>query len=97
MFKTFQGVTEDAKNELYLRPETAQGIFVNFLPTYNVQLGKRFPLAFAKSENHSVMKLPRVTLHSVPVNSNRWNLSFSANRIQTSNGLNTGVVSAATG
>ena len=31
MFKTFQGVTEDAKNELYLRPETAQGIFVNFL------------------------------------------------------------------
>ena len=30
MFKTFQGVTEDAKNQLYLRPETAQGIFVNF-------------------------------------------------------------------
>ena len=30
MFKTFQGVTENAKNELYLRPETAQGIFVNF-------------------------------------------------------------------
>ncbi len=30
MFKTFQGVTEDTKRELYLRPETAQGIFVNF-------------------------------------------------------------------
>ena len=30
MFKTFQGVTEDSKNELFLRPETAQGIFVNF-------------------------------------------------------------------
>lgn len=30
MFKTFQGVTEDAKNEIFLRPETAQGIFVNF-------------------------------------------------------------------
>ncbi len=30
MFKTFQGVTEDAKNTIYLRPETAQGIFVNF-------------------------------------------------------------------
>ncbi len=30
MFKTFQGVTEDAKNQIYLRPETAQGIFVNF-------------------------------------------------------------------
>ncbi len=31
MFKTFQGVTEDAKSEIYMRPETAQGIFVNFL------------------------------------------------------------------
>ena len=38
MFKTFQGVTEDSKNEIYLRPETAQGIFVNFANiqrTYN--------------------------------------------------------------
>ena len=31
MFKTFQGVTEDKTSELYLRPETAQGIFVNFM------------------------------------------------------------------
>jgi glycyl-tRNA synthetase len=30
MYKTFQGITEDAKSEIYLRPETAQGIFVNF-------------------------------------------------------------------
>jgi glycyl-tRNA synthetase len=30
MFKTYQGVTEDSKSEIYLRPETAQGIFVNF-------------------------------------------------------------------
>jgi len=30
MFKTHQGVTEDSKSEIYLRPETAQGIFVNF-------------------------------------------------------------------
>ncbi|MCY6371951.1 glycine--tRNA ligase [Clostridium ganghwense] len=30
MFKTFQGVTEDSASEIYLRPETAQGIFVNF-------------------------------------------------------------------
>ncbi|KNF09336.1 glycine--tRNA ligase [Gottschalkia purinilytica] len=30
MFKTFQGVTEDSQAEIYLRPETAQGIFVNF-------------------------------------------------------------------
>ena len=52
MFKTFQGVTEDSKNELYLRPETAQGIFVNFaniarttrkkLPFGVCQVGKSF-------------------------------------------------------
>ena len=30
MFKTFQGVTEDSKAQIYLRPETCQGIFVNF-------------------------------------------------------------------
>ena len=52
MFKTFQGVTEDAKAEIYLRPETAQGIFVNFknvqrttrrkLPMGIAQIGKSF-------------------------------------------------------
>ncbi|MBR4528844.1 MAG: glycine--tRNA ligase [Lachnospiraceae bacterium] len=43
MFKTFQGVTEDAKNTVYLRPETAQGIFVNFK---NVQRTSRRKLPF---------------------------------------------------
>ena len=43
MFKTFQGVTEDSKNTIYLRPETAQGIFVNFL---NVQRSMRLKLPF---------------------------------------------------
>ncbi|MCI8575070.1 MAG: glycine--tRNA ligase [Bacilli bacterium] len=43
MFKTFQGVTEDAKAVVYLRPETAQGIFVNFL---NVQRSMRLKLPF---------------------------------------------------
>jgi len=52
MFKTFQGVTDDASNEIYLRPETAQGIFVNFqnvarttrrkLPFGICQVGKSF-------------------------------------------------------
>ena len=52
MFKTFQGVTEDAKSEIYLRPETAQGIFVNFknvlrtsrkkIPFGIAQIGKAF-------------------------------------------------------
>ncbi len=43
MFKTFQGVTEDAKNTIYLRPETAQGIFVNFK---NVQRTSRKKVPF---------------------------------------------------
>ncbi len=43
MFKTFQGVTEDAKNIVYLRPETAQGIFVNFK---NVQRTSRKKVPF---------------------------------------------------
>ena len=43
MFKTFQGVTEDAKSQIYLRPETAQGIFVNFA---NVQRTTRKKLPF---------------------------------------------------
>ena len=43
MLKTFQGVTEDAKNEIFLRPETAQGIFVNFA---NIQRTTRRKLPF---------------------------------------------------
>ena len=52
MFKTFIGVTEDNSNTVYLRPETAQGIFVNFpavqrasrkkLPFGVAQIGKSF-------------------------------------------------------
>ncbi len=52
MFKTFQGVTEDSKAEIFLRPETAQGIFVNFknvlrttrrkMPMGIAQIGKAF-------------------------------------------------------
>ncbi len=47
MFKTFQGVTEDAKNEIFLRPETAQGIFVNFL---NIQRTTRKKLPFGVAQ-----------------------------------------------
>ena len=47
MFKTFQGVTEDAKSELYLRPETAQGIFVNFS---NIQRTSRKKVPFGVAQ-----------------------------------------------
>ncbi|AGE24018.1 glycyl-tRNA synthetase [Geobacillus sp. GHH01] len=47
MFKTYQGVTESSANEIYLRPETAQGIFVNFK---NVQrtMRKKLPFGIAQ-------------------------------------------------
>ena len=47
MFKTFQGVTEDSKDEIYLRPETAQGIFVNFA---NVQRTTRKKIPFGVAQ-----------------------------------------------
>ncbi len=47
MFKTFQGVTEDSKSEIYIRPETAQGIFVNFS---NVQRSTRRKLPFGVAQ-----------------------------------------------
>ena len=47
MFKTFQGVTEDSKSELYLRPETAQGIFVNFA---NIQRTSRKKIPFGVAQ-----------------------------------------------
>lgn len=47
MFKTFQGVTEDAKNEIFLRPETAQGIFVNFA---NIQRTARKKVPFGVAQ-----------------------------------------------
>ncbi|MGN0611689.1 MAG: glycine--tRNA ligase [Ruminiclostridium sp.] len=47
MFKTFQGVTEDSKAELYLRPETAQGIFVNF---NNIQRTTRKKVPFGVAQ-----------------------------------------------
>ncbi|MCL2856520.1 MAG: glycine--tRNA ligase [Oscillospiraceae bacterium] len=47
MFKTFQGVTEGQGNEIFLRPETAQGIFVNFA---NVQRTTRRKLPFGVAQ-----------------------------------------------
>ena len=72
MFKTFQGVTEDSTNEIFLRPETAQGIFVNYK---NVQrtMRKNYHSVSDKLVNHLEMKSLQVTSSSELVNSNKWN------------------------
>lgn len=84
MFKTFQGVTEDSTNEIFLRPETAQGIFVNY-KTCNV-LCKNYHLVLAKLVSHSVMKLHQETSSSELENSNKWNWNSSVNLVKKLNG-----------
>ena len=69
MFKTFQGVTEDSKAEIFLRPETAQGIFVNFK---NVQRTSRKKIPFGiaqigKSLNNEITP-GNVTFRTVNLN-----------------------------
>ena len=51
MFKTFQGVNEDTASQIYLRPETAQGIFVNFR---NVQRTTRKKIPIGKSFRNEI-------------------------------------------
>ena len=96
MFKTFQGVTEDAKNTVYLRPETAQGIFVNFK---NVQRTSRrsFPLVSARSVSPSVTRSLLETSPSVPESLSRWSWNFSVSLERIWSGSPTGSSSASTG
>lgn len=96
MFKTFQGVTEDSANTLYLRPETAQGIFVNFknicrttrkrIPFGVGQIGKSFRNEI--TPGNFIFRIREFE---------QMELEFSASRAQTSNGLNTGKTAAAIG
>ena len=58
MFQTKIGVTEDSSSTAYLRPETAQGIFVNF---DNIQRTTRKKLPFSVTENLSTLKSPSTT------------------------------------
>ena len=96
MFKTHQGVTEDSAAEVYLRPETAQGIFVNFnnllrttrrkLPFGVCQIGKSF-----RNE------ITLATSPSGPGSSSRWSWSSSANPARTWSGSSIGGASATSG
>ena len=72
MFKTFQGVTEDAKNTVYLRPETAQEFSLT-LRMFREHQERRFLSELVRLVNHLEMKLHLVTLHSEQENLNRWN------------------------
>ena len=90
------GVTEDAKNTVYLRPETAQGIFVNF-KMYRELPARRFPSVSDRSVSPSVTRShPAISL-SVPESLNRWSWSSSASPAPIWSGSSTGEASAVTG
>ena len=96
MFKTQIGVTEDSSSTVYLRPETAQGIFVNFA---NVQrtTRKNCPSASARWASPSATKSPPATSPSAPGNLSRWSANSSASPAPIWSGLPTGRISARTG
>ena len=96
MFKTFQGVTEDQKSEIYLRPETAQGIFVNF-PAVQRTTRKKLPFGIARWARASAMRSPPATSPSAPGSSSRWSWSSSASPTPTWSGSSIGRIIASSG
>ena len=96
MFKTFQGVTEDAKNTVYLRPETAQGIFVNFK---NVQRTSRKKIPFGIGQIGKSFR-NEITPGNFTFRTREFEqmeLEFSANLAQTLSGSDIGESIASTG
>ena len=71
------GVTEDTKNVVYLRGETAQGIFVNFK---NVERAMRLKVPFGIAQTGKAFR--KETSFLELENLNKWNLNFSASQTQ---------------
>ena len=97
MFKTFVGPVEDEASVAYLRPETAQGIFVNFDNVLNTTRSK-LPFGIAQ-QGKSVPQRDhdRATSSSARASSSRWRWSTSAGPAPMTSGTSTGVSSGSTG
>ena len=80
MFKTHQGVTEDASNEIYLRPETAQGIFVNFPNVAAHDPPQAAVRRLPGRQEPSATRSRRATSSSASASLSRWSWSSSASR-----------------
>lgn len=96
MFKTFQGVTEDRQSEIYLRPETAQGIFVNFK---NVQRSSRKQIPFGICQVGKSFR-NEITPGNFIFRTREFEqleLEFSVSREQTWNGSSIGEIFAGNG
>ena len=96
MFRTFMGPVEESSAEVFLRPETAQGIFVNF---QNVQTAtrKKLPFGIAQIGKAFRNEITPATSPSALANSSRWRLSSSSSRAPMRNGCNSGSKTVSTG
>ena len=96
LMKTYLGPVENDEGLHYLRPETAQGIFVNFLNVMNSARKSRRS-ASPRSARASATRSHRATSSSGPASSSRWRWSSSSSPAPTSSGTSTGCSSAGTG
>ena len=78
MLKTFLGAVEDESSVAYLRPETAQGIFVNFQNVLDTSR-RKLPFGIAQIGNHSAMKSRRAISLFAPANLNKWKSNILPN------------------
>ena len=96
MFKTFQGVTEDAKNTVYLRPETAQGIFVNF-PNIQRTTRKKLPFGVCQIGKSFRNEITPGNFTFRTRELSRWSWSSSASPAPIWSGSSIGATSATSG
>jgi glycyl-tRNA synthetase len=90
MFKTFMGPVEEAAAVVYLRPETAQGSYVNFQNVLTRARGSGCPSALRRSARRSATRSRRATSSSGPASSSRWRCSSSSSPAPTTSGSSTG-------
>ena len=90
MLKTYLGPIETEEGLHYLRPETAQGIFVNFANVRHDRRARSRRSASARSARASATRSRRATSSSAPASSSRWRWSSSSSRTPRRNGTSTG-------
>ena len=97
MLKTYLGVVEDESGLHYLRPETAQGIFLNFVNVDEHLAARSRRSASPRSARASATRSPPATSSSAPASSSRWRWSSSSSPARTRSGTSTGSTSAPAG
>ncbi len=93
MFKTYVGALSGEEGAAFLRPETAQGIFVNFKNVTD-STRVRVPFGVPKSARVFETRSRPGTLRFVRASSNKWRSNFSAIRISLGNGTPIGAIAA---